>query len=588
MGSRNWKQFDWDYPVVTSATGLDTFIGCPRSWVFEKVWRMPKPPIDAGPMGNCLHDVAQRYVEADARGIDLKTGREVDLFPDGWAAEVSAVEAELVRKLIARAIEEGVLRRLPNAVAELPFQYEAAQGASVMGFGDYVAEDGYEDHKTTSNFRYNLTPEDLAVNVQMLVGAGVVISRALVSGIGLTEVWLRHNYFLKDRSNPKVKSVEATVTVDEVKKFWEEIVVPVSAKMVDWKRKLKDTSPSRWREVPKATSPGTCKKYKGCPFARICGGAECPDEYKIRMNRENAQRKLAREETDSIMTDIFDTAKRRKKPVPPPEQTQAETETVEAETTVAVVEEAPAPKSNGLAPWRVEDCIACSENPIPGFNSKGDRPCKACDAARRRLKLTTSGDYELGIDDGVLVIEPRDGIEGDVVVIPFIGDVEAAPAPAAKNAEDNPKRKARREEAERKAKAATADKPETTATEEPPVVPPPAKKEAPAPAKPRKAGTGRPRKGFTLVYGTQKRGRTNVVDLHQALLQYGTELAEAMNAKSYYELDFGKRRDWLASRAEAISETFGPAVVLVTGTDPDVLAFASALEPFAADVFIGR
>ena len=250
--------------------------------------------------------------------------------------------------------------------------------------------------------------------------------------------------------------------------------------------------------------------------------------------------------------------------------------------------EKPATKPNTFAPWVNDGCIACSENRTPGFNSNGDRPCKACDAARRRSKLTTSGDYALVMEDGNLIIEPREGIDGDVVVIPFIGDVEVAPAPAAKNAEDTPKRKARREEAERKAKAATADAPETTAIEEPPVAPPPAKKETVTPAKPKKAGTGRPRKGFTLVYGTQKRGRTNVVDLHQALLQYGTDLAEAMNAKSYYDLDFGKRRDWLASRAEMISETFGPAVVLVTGTDPDVLAFASALEPFAADVFIGK
>lgn len=598
MSNRDWDQFDWRYTVTTSPTGIDTFVGCPRAWVFDKVWKLPRKPIDAGPLGECLHDVAQRYADADARGIDPKTGQEVDLYPKGWDAEVSATEAQLVQVLIKAAIDNGTLRRLPNAETELAFQYEAADGASVIGFGDYVTEDGYVDHKTTSNFKYNLTPAKLATNVQMLMGAVVVISRALKKGIKLDEVWLRHNYFLKDRANPKVKPIEVIVTADEVRKFWKETVLPVTSKMVDWKRRLKYESPAKWRDVPGATSPGICKKYKGCSFAAICGGKETTEEYVIRMNRQNAQRERAEKEKNDIMSDIFDTAKRRRKPVPPPEQPKAEPATTaitvgtgnaeDPEPTVAN-STPPATVEGEIPPWAVADCIACKDNPTPGFNSKGDTPCRACDAARRRAKQPTSADYTLTFDDGVLIIEPGEGIDGPIVLVKFVGDATVAPAPPPTPAAETPKKDAAVAQAERKVEKATADAPETT----PPVEAPAAKADAPAPEKPKaktkkKTAGGRPRKGFTMVYGVQKRGRVKVIDLHQALLQYGNDLAKAVDAESYYDLDFGKRRDWLASRAEAIADTFGPAVVLVTGTDPDILAFANALEPFAADVFKGE
>jgi len=595
MGNRNWKQFNWDYTVVTSGTGIETFVNCPRAWIFEKIWRLPRKPIAAGPFGDCLHDVAQRYAEADERGIDPRTGQEVDLFPDGWDAEVSASDAELIRALIIQAIEKGVLRRLPNAVAELPFQYEAAQGASVMGFGDYVAEDGYEDHKTTKSFRYNKTKEELATNIQMLIGAAVVITRALQQGVELKEVWLRHNYFLKDRVAPKVKPVETTVTADAVRKFWEEIVLPVTAKMVDWKRKLAGTTAEKWREIPKATSAGVCRAYGGCSFAAICGGKESPSEYSTRMEREIKRIEQDNQERNAIMSDIFATAKKRKKPVPAPELPKEE-ETPQAESAQAEEPQAEAaPKAEDTepnplaAPWYQPGCVACSENPNPGFNSRG-MPCKACDAARRRAKLPTSADYTVTLEDGVLIIEPKNEAE-QATFVTWVGGVDVIDPPAVSKAEDTPKQQAKQAEAVRKVQAATADTPAPDAVAEEPLVPPQAvagqSKRAPTESRDLRRG-GRPKGGLTILYGTQKRhkGKT-ITDMHTVLRTYGTALAEKMGASSYYDLDFGKRRDWLASKAEAISEELGTALVCVTGSDPDVMALASALEPFAHSVYLG-
>jgi len=98
---------------------------------------------------------------------------------------------------------------------------------------------------------------------------------------------------------------------------------------------------------------------------------------------------------------------------------------------------------------------------------------------------------------------------------------------------------------------------------------------------------GRPKSGFTLIYGAVKRGKRNVKDLNVVLMEKGTELAEALGKKSYYDLDFGQRRDHIASRAALIAEELGSAYVVVTNMqDPDVRAFATAIEPYAAYVIV--
>ena len=64
------------------------------------------------------------------------------------------------------------------------------------------------------------------------------------------------------------------------------------------------------------------------------------------------------------------------------------------------------------------------------------------------------------------------------------------------------------------------------------------------------------------------------------------KLAEAWNATSYYALDAFKRREALAMKAEVLAEEFGPAIVMVTTDQRDLLDFAAALEPLAVTVYV--
>lgn len=581
MGGRDWLQFDFrSHPVTTSPSRISEFIDCPRSWCFDKIFKLPKPPIKPGPFGETLHGVAERFAQGD----------DVEMYPGGWDADVSSGEAELIRCLISKAIEEGVLRRLPGAIPESPFQREILDengeptGASLIGFGDLIAEDGYEDHKTTINFRYNKTEEALAEDAQMMIGGAEVVIRAAEKGITLDSVWLRHNYFLKDRVDPKVKPIEVTVSRKQIEDFWYKVVAPTAACMVDWKKKLNSDEVGRWKEIPRATSSGVCKKYSGCPFLGICSGTESPAEYKVRMIRQIESFRQSEQERKDIMASIFDTAKKKSRPVP---KTVEEVKTTPVTTQVTTQETAPETTqeveveivNENAAPWYNQGCMACSTNATPGFNTRGE-PCRACDAAQKRAGGPTSLDYTRDFDDGLLILTHKE--KGTQVVLPWVGEVTVTPAPAPKPAKAQ--RKPRVATAD-KVKEATAETPQTIPVTEPEITPPSAKTVASEPQEPKKRG--RPRRGFTLIYGTQKRGKEKVLDLHQILHEYGKELAEHLGSDSYYNLDFGKRRDYMAARAEQIAEKLGPAVVVVTGRDPDILTFAAALEPFAADVFIG-
>ena len=164
-------------------------------------------------------------------------------------------------------------------------------------------------------------------------------------------------------------------------------------------------------------------------------------------------------------------------------------------------------------------------------------------------------DFKLKSGEGFIIIN-----RGDIVVaqVPFASEVKAAdntkPAKAAKPKVEKPK------------------------TEAPKTDTPPATEVK---------GKGRPKKGFTLLYGLPKRHKGTMVDLQQVMHEMGGKLAEEWNAGSFWAIDAFKRREALAHKAQEIAEGFGPALVVVTSDQRDLADFAAALEPFAVNVYYG-
>ena len=149
-------------PLYTSATQYDTFELCPRKWFFLKVLRLPEMKKFATTFGTVLHQVAERYFLADDYGRDPETGELVDLYPPGWLValgfdgkpegEIKPHEGEVIKDMVARAIEQGYWKREPGREVEKKFRKHILDGKVVIcGMVDVWYPGRILDHKTTKN-----------------------------------------------------------------------------------------------------------------------------------------------------------------------------------------------------------------------------------------------------------------------------------------------------------------------------------------------------------------------------------------------------------------------------------------------------
>lgn len=572
-----FDRFDFGYALTTSASAIETFAGdeynakkgeaqggCNRKWWFQKVHKMPSAGKAVFDFGHALHAVCERWLLADdtGRGPD---GQPVDPFPKGWGLEISVADAALIRTLFQKAVESGMLRRSPGRKIEAPFQIEIEDDVSIIGFLDVQLPKGVEDHKTTSNMKYAKSRAALRQSVQMLIYGCVVAREWIIQGGTLEDlggVDLRHNVFLKDFDHPLVRPTGTEVSIDDLAAFWDAVVVPAAKKMLYWKRA--GIPVTDWAKVDGPKRRGVCKKYGGCEFQGVCGGTETTDEYRQRIARSTAQTPT----TEAQMGSIFDKLEKKteEEAIASEEMIGEKVDKEAAETFGAAIAEAVGDFAADVsdldlppvAPWAYDKCRACGGT---GIASKGT-PCTPCTVYQS--KQTPPGPkaagFQLLAEEGAILISNSKVL---VARIPITGEVVAKENTAP----------------EKKAVLGGGDGEVNKA----------GKKESVKPTKEKTKSTkrGRPRRGFTLLYGVVKRGKENVLDLDLILHQYGQELAEDLGASGYWALDAFKRRELLAMKAEVIAETFGPAIVVVTNNTPDITALAAALEPYAADVFVG-
>lgn len=347
---KHWTESRTRRYIRTSATQHETFDLCPRKWWLEKVRRLPVPQTTSQTFGSVLHAVIERFLRANDLGYDA-SGAPVELFPQGWTTsyskldgtlegEVTPVEADMIRRLVTRAIEEGVLERRPNrrieqdflrTVAKLncatcegsgrvyarcfwcsstpPVWVEpATQGGpsdcycdteeaiitcptckgdgkgthvQVTGFIDVLYPDMVEDHKSTKNMRYAKGPTLLARNIQMLIYAKEIIEQAKERGEPPpAKITLRHNVFCKDPEDPRVRKTEVVVTREHVEEMWDKIIG--DAISMDKLRRVVNS----WHEIPEPrTGAQACNAYGGCQFMSICAGVENEEGYQQRLDR---------------------------------------------------------------------------------------------------------------------------------------------------------------------------------------------------------------------------------------------------------------------------------------------------------------
>ncbi len=573
MAKRNWdKELFKRFEHVASPSQLVDYLDCPRKWWFKRCVRIPEIADQKKYIfGNVLHDVVQRYLQADdsGRGPD---GHPVEIYPEGWNAGLNPAETALVRVLFEKGVSEGLIRRLPGRKIEREYVREVVAGVCSIGALDCDSPEGVEDQKSTKSARYIATQKELAADPKMLSYAYEWVQ----DHADADRVKLRLNYFVKDPEAPAVKHVEVMVPTEKVLEFWEKTSIPAHAGMLQLKRA--NVSETDWRKVTGPQHKDTCKKYGGCPYAAICGGCKSPAALKAEISRINL-RHQPKKPKGTLKMSIF-----AKKKVAATAATPAPTPVVE--TAPAAPPPAPSaanPTTN--APWAVENCGACKGK---GINKQGN-PCQACYHIRKRRGEPTVDDFETWHDQaGNLCWKPK---AGGAVQAPAKPPAPPA-APASTPAQVAPPVAAQAAAAPAVEGKAPIVQPAKARRGRPPKVVQPQITEAPAPqteqptpeAQPSDNGLGAG--GFRLFINSAP-FNAPVIDLADVLAREGAEMATAYEVKSFYDLDAFKRRDLLAAAAGEIAKELEGRDVIAIGGGQDLKALVEALRPLAGAIIQG-
>lgn len=239
-------------PLRNSPTGLSTFRDiCPRKWAYKKIFKVKKEPNKFAALGSRCHD--------DVWDPYLRVGK----LPDLATEEGQIVQPSLVHLPLPKiAVVEGMI--------SLPFE----QG-EIIGKIDvhvppdkrfpeeeewYGPLDGVPltiDHKTTSDFKWAMTPKALRDDIQATVYAFWVAAH-----YGAKEfVDLLWGY-ARTRKPYKAHPVRARLPVVEIERNMKDLLA-VDNLMRDIYNNVQDP-----KEVPYEASG--CSAFGGCPYISQC------------------------------------------------------------------------------------------------------------------------------------------------------------------------------------------------------------------------------------------------------------------------------------------------------------------------------
>lgn len=249
--------------IAVSATQDEMFSSCPRKWWFRYVLGLkPRKQPDQA-FGSVLHGVLERWHRGE------------DPYPAGWEYDeearwlLSDVEQNLVRHLVDRAIEEGVIERGEDVEVEVFRERQISDEVKLIGYLDVVRPGAVIDHKSTRALKWAKTPQELRTNKQILDYAFL---------LGDSPIEVGHNVFVRDPRDPAVKAVRARVSASDIKsnqKRLELLAFNLGA------LRASQGPSADWRQVPGPKSKRVCAAFGGCPYRGICFRGHSPQDFPV-------------------------------------------------------------------------------------------------------------------------------------------------------------------------------------------------------------------------------------------------------------------------------------------------------------------
>lgn len=244
-----------------SASQIKTFELCQKKWFLEKIQKIPAgPPGYGATFGTVMHGCLER----------LQLGEEI--YPEGWDERLRPGDSELVQDLLC------LYKPMVDSVqVEKKFSVPVVEDITLTGYIDLLADSYVIDHKSTSSFKWALSAEELARDLQMMVYAYYALSQTSDKE---SLIKLQHNVFLR-RSPAKRRTTVAYVSPDAILERWGEI------KQTALKMKVVAGG-----ECPPVAMGSQCHKYGGCPYAGLCSGVLTQGQLEKKMSSSSLEDKL--------------------------------------------------------------------------------------------------------------------------------------------------------------------------------------------------------------------------------------------------------------------------------------------------------
>lgn len=279
---------------TSSVSQVENYVSCNRKWFLSSVDYLPQEPRRATAIGDCLHQVIERYLKKE-------DGQpEPDLYPTGWNEQRNSFtnellfvldesEQKIIKALVQKGIDHGVIIRRPNSIVEYSEKVHITPEITFQVRIDYAYDWTIEDHKTCKDFRHTLVsdPEHnryIGNDTQLRVYAYFWANkRHAETGEAIPEyLTIRHNQYCVGDANELPRIVSTKIRYQDCVDEYESVKQTVLNQLELRQKHLKGEI--TFKDVDKDIS--TCSAYGGCPFKTVCTGTESVDMYKNRIKKK--------------------------------------------------------------------------------------------------------------------------------------------------------------------------------------------------------------------------------------------------------------------------------------------------------------
>lgn len=262
--------FDPAKPWRFSATQFDTFLDCPRKWAWKYIAGKRTPPNKSAALGSLVHKLLENY---------LRTGETLPLSSvDPKTREAAEIAAAGIHHLPAPKTPGMVVEGGDTDDEAKGFQFEIAPGVIVRGAKDIRFANGpveVWDHKTTVDFKWAKTAEQLRKNVQAVLYAYEEMEVRAADHVDLNWVYYRTR---DGRASKKV----------HLRMVKEQVLPPIRALGVVGRLLLLSLKEQRDPlSFPAETTH--CGAYGGCPYKADCSGHFTSEELRRGMMSNNTE-----------------------------------------------------------------------------------------------------------------------------------------------------------------------------------------------------------------------------------------------------------------------------------------------------------